>query len=209
MEYNHRCGPWGRKILLGIIAVFVSGIAVSCSDQFSSTPNSSDPGILAKPPDVTSGSKLVYSFNLIGYPAGKEYTGGCGNGRRIFVNRDARHAHILLTDTDDGWWIEDCNATSDNQAILHTDGANVYELYVRILGKPGGKLFVCADTKEDHDSGDHFCLLGTIDLTRGKGRSKFKVQPSSLFDAELEDIIWSIETNKDYRIAQFRVYKIQ
>ena len=161
--------------------------------------------VLAAPPDVTAGSKLVFSFNLIGHPG--DYTGGCGNGRRIFVNRDAHHAHILLKDENDGWHVEDCNATGNNWGELHTDDVGVYDVYVRILGKPGGTLFICADTLEDHESGDHLCLLGTIDLTRGKGQSKFKVQPSSLFDASGEDIVWSIDTNTDYRIAQFRVYK--
>jgi hypothetical protein len=42
---------------------------------------------------------------------------------------------------------------------------------------------------------------------RDKGRSRFALKPDSLFDAELEDIIWSVETNSGFRIAQFRVYR--
>ncbi len=103
--------------------------------------------------------------------------------------------------------IDPCNATSDNWGELTTSQAGLYDVYVRILGRPGGHLRICADTFEDHATGEHLCLLGTIDLTRGSGRSKFALAPASMFDASLEDLVWSIETNSDYRLAQFRVYE--
>jgi len=165
----------------------------------------------ANPPDIPSGLKKVYQFNMIGYPADKEYTGGCGEGARIFVNRDAAHGHILVSDHGDGWHVSDCNATADNRGGLHTDELGTFDVYVKILGKPGGTLFICADIISVHDDAtpegdEHLCLLGTIDLTRGKN-SKFSIAPDAMFDAELEDIIWSVTTNKDFRIAQFRVYE--
>jgi hypothetical protein len=200
--------PWKLKSLLGVFVLVASIATISCTEEFSSVPMSTDNSTMAKPPGIEFGDKLVYKFNLIGYPKGKEYTGGCGNGHRIFVNREANHAHILLTDTDDGWWIEDCNATQDKRAVLHTDQADVYFIYVRLLGKPGGHLNVCADTLyDDGTTHDHECYLGEIDLTRGSGKSQFAIQPASIFDASLEDIIWSVETNADYRIAEFRVYQ--
>jgi hypothetical protein len=39
------------------------------------------------------------------------------------------------------------------------------------------------------------------------GQSKFKIQPDELFDAEVEDLLWTVDTNKDFRIVQFRVYQ--
>ena len=191
--------------------------------------------VQANPPGVPQGMHKVYQFNLIGHPG--EYTGNCGNGNRIFVPRDANHAHILITDDDDGWHISDCNATKrGGKAELHTDEVGLYAIYVRMLGQPGGELDICADTAEDHSGtcsagsnnpgdicntdsdctgggncelGDeaHLCLLGIIDLTRGSGKSKFTVAPSSMFDAELEDIIWSVST-ENFKIAQFRVYEL-
>ena len=65
---------------------------------------------------------------------------------------------------------------------------------------PGGDLTI------DPVTGDTLCLAGTIDLTRGSGQSKFQIAPSSLFDASLADILWTVETNTNFRIAQFRVY---
>jgi hypothetical protein len=47
----------------------------------------------------------------------------------------------------------------------------------------------------------------TIDITRAGGQSKFKIQPDELFDAEVEDLLWTVDTNKDFRIVQFRVYQ--
>ena len=56
-------------------------------------------------------------------------------------------------------------------------------------------------------SGETLCALGPIDLTREGGKSRFKVQADSLFDASLEDILWNVDTNADFRIVQFRVYQ--
>lgn len=158
------------------------------------------------PAPIPAGSKLVYNFNVLGYPADQAYSGGCGSGHRIFVNREASKAQVLVQNGAD-WDILDCNATSDHQATLQTSGPGLYDVYVRILGKPGGHIVVCGQTLEDFLSGETLCLLGTIDLTRGGGKSKFQLAPSAMFDATLADLMWTIDTNTNFRIAQFRVYK--
>ena len=160
----------------------------------------------ANPAPIPAGSKLVFNFNVIGYPAAKSYAGDCGNGHRIFVNRDARGAQVRVTNSATDWSIVDCNATSDHAAVLATNQAGIYDIYVRILGKPGGHLHVCADTLTDFLNGETLCQVGTIDLTRGKGQSKFTLAPSAMFDASLVDLMWTVDTNSDFRIAQFRVY---
>lgn len=162
------------------------------------------PNVGANPPGVPAGYKLAYSFNMIGFPAGQEYTGGCGAGHRIFVNRDGV-SRIIVRDHDDSWHVADCNATADNTGELHTDELGTYDVYVRILGKPGGQLTVCAEVLADADG--LLCELGSFTLNREGGKSQFKVQADSIFDAEYEDILWTVTTNDDYRIAQFRVYK--
>jgi hypothetical protein len=161
---------------------------------------------LAVPKDIPPGSKLVYKWNMIGYPAGQEYTGGCGQGNRLFVNREANKAQVLITNGA-RWDVTDCNATADNRGEITTSQAAVYDVYVRILGKPGGHIFICADTYEDFLAGETLCLLGTIDLTRGKGQSRFQLAPASMFDASLYDIMWTVDTNSDFRLCQFRVYE--
>jgi hypothetical protein len=161
---------------------------------------------LAVPGGIPDGSKLVYNFNVIGYPSDQSYNGGCGNGHRIFVNRDARGAQVLIQNSSGGWDILDCNATADHRAVLATSEVGMLDIYVRILGKPGGNIHICGNTLEDFLSGETLCLLGTIDLTRAKGSSKFQLAPSAMFDASLEDLIWTVDTNASFRIAQFRVY---
>ncbi|TMQ55688.1 MAG: hypothetical protein E6K74_02550 [Candidatus Eisenbacteria bacterium] len=159
----------------------------------------------ANPKPIPAGSKLVFNFNVIGYPAGKTYGGDCGDGHRIFVNRDAKGAVVRILNSTTDWSIVDCNATSDHAAALATNQAGIYDIYVRILGKMGGNLHVCADTLSDFQNGETLCQVGTIDLTRGK-QSKFQIAPSAMFDASLIDLIWTVDTNADFRIAQFRVY---
>jgi len=160
----------------------------------------------ANPSPIPPGSKLAFNFNVIGYPAGKSYGGNCGDGHRIFVNRDIKGAQVRVTNSTTGWSIVDCNATSDHQAVLATNQVGIYDIYVRILGKPGGNIHICANTLTDFLNGETLCLLGTIDLTRGSGQSKFTLAPSAMFDASLQDLMWSVDTNNDFRIAQFRVY---
>lgn len=176
-------------------------VALSCIALISLTATA-----MANPPGVPAGWHKVYQFNMIGF-GGKDYAGGCGNGNRVFVSRDAHHATMLVTNGT-SWDIIDCNATGNNRAEMTTNDVAKYAVFVRILGKPGGHLHICADSYEDYMAGETLCLLGTIDLTRGKGQSKFSVAPSSMFDASLEDIMWTIDTNKNFRIAQFRVYEI-
>lgn len=150
--------------------------------------------------------KQEFNFQLIGYPEGQDYTGNCGNGHRIFVNRNANNALIGVVDDVNGWNINWCNATGNDRAEIDSEAGDTYLLTVRILGKPGGTLNICADTLADYEADEDDCLLGTIDLERGNGQSKFKVVPSAIYDASLEDLIWQTSTNGDYRNAQFRVW---
>src|SRR5262249_55127400 len=158
------------------------------------------------PAPIPAGSKLVYNFNVLGYPEGQTYSGGCGNGHRIFVNRGASKAQVLVQNGTT-WDIPDCNATADHQAVLQTSEPGLYDVYVRILGKPGGHLFVCGQTLEGFLAGETLVLLGTIHLPRGSGKSKFQLAPAAMFDATLEDLMWTVDTNTNFRIVQFRVYK--
>ena len=191
-------------------AAIIAGLAgvMACSQGNKATSSSLTAPSLESLAATTAGNgapkgKLVFSWNLIGTP--KSYSGGCGDGRRIFVERGAHGAHILIQDANDGWSIVDCNGTGGNVAVMHSDDLGTFDVYARILGKPNGTLDVCADFVSD--AGDALCLLGTINLKRDGGQSKFNIQADSLFDASLEDILWTVDTNKDFRIAQFRVYE--
>src|SRR6266487_1870495 len=163
-------------------------------------------GVHAAPNPIPAGSKLVYNFNVLGYPAGQTYNGNCGNGHRIFVNREANKAQVLVQNGT-SWDVVDCDATADHQAILQSSEPGLYDVYVRILGKPEGHIFICGQLLEDFLAGETLCSLGTIDLTRDAGHSKFQLAPAAMFDATLENLIWTVDTNSNFRIVQFRVYK--
>lgn len=198
--------PWKLLSLVGTVTVVFAACSQSSPVSPSALSSTSDAAAaLSARGNGAPKGKLVYNWNLIGTPG--DYDGGCGNGHRVFVQRDAKNEHILFQDHDDGWHIEQCDATFGDTAVIHTDELGKFDVYARILGKPNGSFFACAQTVEDYLSGETLCLLGTIDLKRDGGRSRFAVQPDTLFDAELEDIIWSVETNADFRIVQFRVYQ--
>jgi hypothetical protein len=192
MFRNHLALLVGRLALITLIMLTILTFAMTAH---------------ANPKNIPAGAKKVYSFNVIGYPAGRTYNGGCGEGNRIFVNREANSAQIRITNSSSGWNVLDCDATSDRTATLATYQPGLYDVYVRILGKPGGTLSICADTFEDFLAGETLCLLGTINLTRGSGQSKFQLAPATMFDATLEDLMWTAQTNADFRIAQFRIYQ--
>jgi hypothetical protein len=162
----------------------------------------------ANPPGIPAGEKMEFKFNLIGRPAGQDYTGGCGNGGRIFVNRDANQEKLIIKDGTN-WNIVDCDATGGSIATIESADLGTFHVYARILGKPGGRLKICADILEDLDTQEFLCALGTFELNRDGSKSVFKIVPDALFDASLADIIWTIDTNADFRIAQFRVYRAQ
>src|SRR5262245_34454736 len=195
---------------LGLVAL-VSAMACSQDNGASrsslTAPTPASPAVRGN--GIPEGYKLEFNWNLIGTP-NEDYKGGCGDGHRIFVERGIQNAKLLITDpsgilTGSGWSIVDCNATGGNLAEIQSDDVGTFVVYARILGKPGGNIHVCAEVAETAD--DVLCELGMIDLTRGK-QSKFQLQPNSLFDASLEDILWTVDTNKDFRIVQFRVYRV-
>lgn len=198
-----------RKWSLALVPLVVA--AAACADAPTTTaPADSDPAFAKVPGydgDQSDIGRLVFKWNVIGTPG--DYAGLCGNGHRIFINRNASHAHIDI-EYDTSWYIDDCNATGGNDAVLYADGTEgqtlQYKVFIRLLGKPGGTLRICSDTDVDHASGDHLCEIGEIDLTRGAGQPiSFKI--NDLFGDPLEDVIWSTYTNEDFRIAEFRVYE--
>ena len=93
---------------------------------------------VGNPPGIPAGYHKVFQFNVIGYPEGQSYNGNCGNGRRIFVNRNTNNAKVRVSE-EGVWEIVDCDATADKTAMIHSDMPAEYVVYARILGKPKRK----------------------------------------------------------------------
>ena len=167
------------------------------------------PGTKAGSHDFKFGFEYLYDSYRYGHNGRSgpiRYSYPCGSPTACAPDR------IRFIDTGDpntygtDWTVVDCNATSDHQAVLQSSQVGLYDVYMRILGKPGGHFLACGQTLTDFASGETLCLLGTIDLTRSSGQSKFQLAPSAMFDASLEDLIWTVDTNTNFRIVQFRVY---
>lgn len=155
-------------------------------------------------PQPEPGINKVYQFNLIARP--NNYDGGCGEGNRIFVNADDSSSQIRVTETNQ-WNIADCNATDDRKGVLEVDGTGTYKVYAIAHGKPGTEISICADYLSGYDGDGDLCEVGTFSISREGGKSSFKLVPSELFDASLEDIIWDVDATGQAKV-QFRVYEV-
>ena len=161
--------------------------------------------VFAAPPGVgEEAGKKVYQFNMIGRP--NAFSGGCGEGNRVFVEADDKHAHMVITDGDK-WNVTDCNGTGGQRAELTTADAGQYVVYAVAKGKPGTGISVCADYLETHDIEGDLCEIGTFEIKKDGGKTNFSLVPAKYFDASLEDLIWSIDVNGQAKI-QFRVYEL-
>ena len=166
---------------------------------------------LANPSDsngVPIPGKKVYQWMLIGRP--NDFTGDCGEGNRIFVNANDPHAHMVVTDGD-SWNVLDCNGTGGNRAVLQSSQSGNFQVWASAKGKPGtGLSNICLQTVATHDAlgGDRTdCLIATFDIKREGGKTSFQLLPKALFDASLEDIIWSFDVDGQAKI-QFRVMQV-
>lgn len=185
----------GRK---KIIAVLLASVLILTTQALP---------VYANPPGIPSDQKMAFKFNYIAKPVGTADKVNCGDGHRIFTERGAT-GHILWhSDLSSPPHIVDCLTESidGDQAQVNVDAPYntlTYYVYVRLLGKPTGTLHVCVNTVTD-ELGDHLCLLGDITLTKDK---KFTLV-SKLFDGIYEDIVWHLDTNNDFRIAEVRLYE--
>ena len=155
-------------------------------------------------PQPAPGNTKVYQFNMIARP--NNYDGGCGDGNRIFVNADDTSSRVKVYDGTK-WNVMDCNATDDRLAVLQVDGTGTFIVYAVAHGKPGTSLSICADYISAYDGDGDLCEVGTFSITREGGKSQFKLVPSALFDASLEDIIWDVDATGQAKV-QFRVYQV-
>ncbi|MBC7661561.1 MAG: hypothetical protein H7249_17835 [Chitinophagaceae bacterium] len=104
------------------------------------------------------------------------------------------------------------------------DGITKYSVFVRPVGKPGGKISIntCAT---DPVTGEQICSLETSVSTRTKGKSTFtnvsnellsisadingdgKVESVSLFDDRLQNYLWNVDNN-GLRVLQMRFIEV-
>ncbi len=119
-----------------------------------------------------------------------------------FVDLDKRNK-IFLTPGDD-WRVLESNACDDDGALLQlpSDVSMEYDVFVRLVGKPGSgvEAYACAVDPELLGINDIICSSDKLVKTRytGKGEPSFTkatnallfVKGTPLFDESLTDYFW-------------------
>jgi hypothetical protein len=219
------------RLSLGLVALSTAGV-VACNDTTSPMPlrpsgaASLNTGLPGNP------STALYKFNMIGVSSPKQVSLSTDNGKRMFVLLDG-HSTINLVEGDN-FDILDANATDKNGGLFQlpdpdpdNTGTTWYGVYVRTLGKPGGKanLTSCVTGTVDGSTGT-FCSLDTIQVSRKAGKPQvFNVSKELLttcvdldgdgtcdkriflFDDSLLDYAWSVD-NAGLKNAQFYFFPI-
>jgi len=172
-----------------------------------------------------------YNLNIIGVPKNKSANFSGGNGGRIFVDLSGT-TRINLTEGD--FSVLDANGTDGTAAFQlpnpdNGDGQLAYSVWVRALGKPGGKASMTTCFTE-FETASTWCNSGdmVVKLSRVAGGSKFvdvskqllqvcadvntdptatNLQLVPLFSDLGTDYFWEYD-NDGLKLAQMRFYPI-
>ena len=179
-----------------------------------------------------------YNLNLIGVSdKTADMTGN--NGHRIFVKLWGK-SKIMLAEAPAGesFKVLDANGTDGNGGKFQLpnpdpdgDGTTVYSVFARALGIPGGKSKTSTCATGPGDDGvlgtfddEEICSVTTLELERGKGKSRFEnvskellyvyadidgdgvLERMALFDDRLEGYFWDYD-NKGLKLVQLRFYE--
>ena len=179
-----------------------------------------------------------YNLNLIGKDKTNILPNDDNNGHRIFVNLYKRSK---ITLKEGPFAVIDADATDgkatfqlpkpENTVVTDPDTGEVtyfapgaYEVYIRPLGKPGGKsnMTTCM---EDTVTGETVCSTNNVILVREKGKSTFGDVTKELttitywdedseewitvdiFDDSLQEYYWDYDNN-GMKIVQLRFYPL-
>lgn len=203
------------------------------------------PGVLAVKDETGNGapSGPHYNLNIIGVTNPKNFDikeAGHDNGHRIFVklNKDGSKAttRINLVEGDE-FKVIDPDGT-DGSATLqllnpypdYPDASledvdvddSIYRIYLRALGKPGGKVVI---TSGFNDTVSDWLSLENVTLTRNNGKTRFEDRTLELttvyvdydddglldrlpiFGNDLWDYFWNYD-NEGMKHIQMRIYLV-
>lgn len=220
-----------RRVHLLVIAFAVICAAGGCGDEgmpFGSGASSASPDVLMA---ATTGNGAPsgphYTLNIIGVPKNKTASMDDNSGHRIFVPLFGS-TKILLTEGD--FAVLDANGTLGSAAFQlpnpdpDGDGETAYSVFVRALGKPGGRA-VMTPTAIDPLTGEEFASTLQLVIVRDKGKSTFTNESKTLlfiwadingdgvidrvplFDSRLQDFAWNFD-NTGLKRAQLRFYEV-
>lgn len=142
-----------------VVSVFALATLAGCSNETTgpapSTTSGPALGVAATGNGAPSGAH--YTLNIIGVPKDKSANFDGGNGSRIFVDlgKDGEPAHTRINLIEGDFGVIDANGTDGTAAFQlpnpdpDGDGTTAYSVYVRALGKPGGKASMQSCYEDD------------------------------------------------------------
>ena len=138
---------WSHPTVAVLALIAIAGCSDEATGPASSTGAGSSPTLATATTGNGAPSGAHYTLNIIGVPKDKSPNFTGGNGGRIFVDLGktgaAANTRINLIEGDFG--VLDANGTDGVAAFQlpnpdpDGDGTTSYSVYVRALGKPGGK----------------------------------------------------------------------
>ena len=233
------------RILLS--AAVVAAVSACSSETTSPSASSADLSVRNGVSQTGNGapSGAHYNLNIIGVKKDKSPNMTGGDGHRIFVplGRTGEVASTKINLIEGDFAVLDANGTDGSASFQlpnpdpDGDGTTVYSVYVRALGKPGGKATM-QSCYTDFQTGDTWCAVDivggvepiTIERTN-KGVAKFvnvsknllyvdvclavdaitgectSSQVQPLFSDSLDDYYWQYD-NEGLKVAQLRFYEV-
>jgi len=196
-------------IATSLAAVFaVSMILASGTLQAYAAP----PGIKGDP---TLG-KMLFKFNILATPNGDwsaDDTTCPNSGHRIFFERVATGTIGTIFWTYDpaatGIKITDCDGTDDlKRAAVTADEKVNFVVTIRVHGKATDSLnLICEEiTNNILTPGEDLCIVDGAKFV-AKSNSFTKIG-NNIYDDELEEILWTLETSTGFRNAEVRIYEL-
>lgn len=180
-----------------------------------------------------------YNLNIIGVTNDKSADFGGGNGGRIFVplgSRDeCKSTQILLSEGP--FDVIDANGTDGSAAFQlpnpdpENDGVTSYSVFLRVLGKPNGKVTITTCATDPYDGAQVVSDLKVIEVrdSPAHGSNKFRNVSAELlyiyanvWDAQkqayvymrvplfsplLQDYLWQYDNN-GLKLCQLRFYDV-
>ncbi len=181
----HSVSRWTSRAAAVLALTALTG----CSDEVTGPHTSPGSSAGASPAVATTGngapSGAHYTLNVIGVSKEKSASFDGGSGHRIFVGlgRTGTVASTRINLREGDFAVLDANGTDGSAAFQlpnpdpDGDGSTMYSVYVRALGKPGGKAAMQSCYEDDLGSWCAVDLAGglepiTVERTKG-GAGKF------------------------------------
>ena len=190
------------KVMFVMFTVVMIALAFSTNSVFAKPPGDSR--------DADVGKKL-WGFNVLAVPQDdwSQDDVTCSNqGNRIFFQRVNSGSigtiqWIFDPAVNYNFKIADCDGTHDAWAkVIVNEQLSVYVM-IRVLGKKTDSLTVTCTEVIDAGA-DDLCLIDTE--TFNKGNSFTKIM-ENVFDDEMEEVLWQLETSTGFRHAQVGIFE--